>query len=76
MEMHFATVWESLADVIGDATAIVHGDTRRTWTEYDNRSARIAAAYVDAGLVPDSKVGLFLYNGNEYLEAQYAARST
>ena len=73
MEMHFATVWESLADVIGDATAIVHGDTRRTWTEYDNRSARIAAAYVDAGLVPDSKVGLFLYNGNEYLEAQYAA---
>ena len=73
MEMHFATVWESLADVIGDATAIVHGDTRRTWTEYDNRSARIAAAYVDAGLVPDSKVGLFLYNSNEYLEAQYAA---
>ncbi len=73
MEMHFATVWESLADVVGDATAIVHGDTRRTWTQYDNRSARIAAAYVDAGLVPDSKVGLFLYNCNEYLEAQYAA---
>ena len=73
MEMHFATVWESLADVVGDATAIVHGDTRRTWTEYDNRSARVAAAYVDAGLVPDSKVGLFLYNSNEYLEAQYAA---
>ena len=73
MAMHFATVWESLADVVGDATAIVHGDTRRTWTEYDNRSARVAAAYVDAGLVPDSKVGLFLYNSNEYLEAQYAA---
>ena len=73
MDMHFATVWESLADVVGDATAIVHGDTRRTWTQYDNRSARIAAAYVDAGLVPDSKVGLFLYNCNEYLEAQYAA---
>jgi fatty-acyl-CoA synthase len=73
MEMHFATVWESIADVIGDATAIVHGDTRRTWTQYDNRSARIAAAYVDAGLVPDSKIGLYLYNSNEYLEAQYAA---
>ncbi len=71
MEMHFATVWESIADEIGDATAIVHGTIRRTWTQYDNRSARLAAAYVDAGLQPDSKIGLFLYNCNEYLEAQF-----
>ena len=69
--MHFATVWESIADEIGDATAIVHGTIRRTWTQYDNRSARLAAAYVDAGLQPDSKIGLFLYNCNEYLEAQF-----
>ena len=26
-----------------------------------------------AGLGPDSKIGLYLYNGNEYLEAQYGA---
>jgi fatty-acyl-CoA synthase len=71
MEMHFATVWESIADQIGDATAVVHGSTRRTWTQYDDRSARLAAAYVDAGLGPDSKIGLFLYNCNEYLEAQF-----
>ena len=69
--MHFATVWESFADTIGDATALVHGSTRRTWSEYDDRAARIAAAYAEAGLQPDSKVGLLMYNGNEYLEAQF-----
>ena len=31
------------------------------------------ARYVAAGLGHDSKVGLYLYNCNEYLEAQYAA---
>jgi len=71
--MHFATLWESLADVIGDAPAITHGDTTRTWAEYDERSARLAAAFVAAGLGPGSKVALYLYNGNEYLEAQYGA---
>ena len=71
--MHFATVWESIADVIGDETALVHGENRRTWTEFDQRSARMAAAYVAAGLGHDSKVGLYLYNGNEYVEAHNGA---
>ena len=73
MEMHFATIWESIADHIGDATALVHGSTRRTWSEFDERSGRVATAFTDAGLGPDSKIGLYLYNGNEYLEAQFAA---
>ncbi len=73
MELHFATVWEAITDQIGDTTALVHGDVRRTWSEFDERSARLAAAFVAAGLGPDSKIGLYLYNGNEYLEAQYAA---
>ena len=72
MEMHFATVWESIADAMPDRTALVHGRTRRTWHEFDDRSARLAAAFAAAGLGHDSKIGLYLYNGNEYLEAQYA----
>ena len=71
MEMHFATVWESIADQLGDRMALVHGRIRRTWSEYDERAARLATAFVSAGLSPDSKIGLYLYNGNEYLEAQY-----
>jgi fatty-acyl-CoA synthase len=73
MEFHFATVWESIADVIGDNTAVAHGDRRFTWTQYDERAARAAAAYTAAGLGPDSKIGLYLYNGNEYLEAHFGA---
>lgn len=73
MEMHLATVWESIADVIPDAPAVTRGDTTRTWSEYDDRAGRLAAALDDAGLHAGSKVGLFLYNGNEYMEAQFAA---
>ena len=73
MEMHFATVWESITDVIPDAPAISHADVTRTWSEFDERAARIAAALAAAGLAPNSKVALYLYNSNEYLEAQYGA---
>ena len=73
METHYATIWESIADEIPDEVALVHGLTRRSWAEYDGRAARLAAAYTAAGLGHDSKVALFLYNGNEYLEAQYGA---
>ena len=73
MEFHFATIWESIADALPDHTAVVHGARRFTWREYDERAARMAAAYTAAGLGPDAKIGLYLYNGNEYLEAHYGA---
>ncbi len=73
MEMHFATVWESIADAIPDQVAITHGDDSRTWAEFDDRSARVAQAFTDAGLGPDSKIALYMYNCNEYMEAHYAA---
>jgi len=72
MEKQFATIWESIADSIGDSPAVSQGTVTRTWTEYEQRAARIASALVDAGLQPQSKVGLYLYNSNEYLEAQFA----
>ncbi|MGB0113735.1 MAG: AMP-binding protein [Ilumatobacteraceae bacterium] len=76
MEMHFATVWESIADAIPDAPAITHGDTTRTWSEYDHRAARIAGALDAAGLGPDAKTALYMYNSNEYQEAQYGVFKT
>ncbi len=71
MEMHFATVWESIADAIPDRPAITQADTTRTWAEFDDRGARFAQALTAAGLGPDSKVGLYMYNCNEYMEAHY-----
>lgn len=71
--MHYATLWESIADVIGEEPALAHGDLERSWGDFDDRAARLAAAYTAAGLKPDSKVGLYMYNCPEYLEAQYGA---
>lgn len=73
MEMHFATVWESIADVALDAPAATNGEHTLTWSTYDDQAARLASAYTAAGLGPDSKVALYMYNGNEYLVAQYGA---
>jgi 3-oxocholest-4-en-26-oate---CoA ligase len=71
MEMHFATVWESIADAIPDLPAVTHGTTTRSWADYEERAARVAAALDAAGLGPDSKVALFMYNCNEFMESQF-----
>lgn len=73
MKTHFATLWEAIADVNGDRDAVVCGDDRRSWSQYERRAAQLASALTAAGLQPDSKLALYLYNGNEYLESQFAA---
>ena len=71
MEMHFATVWESIADAIPDLPATTHGTVTRSWSEYDQRAARVAGALSAAGLEPGAKVSLFMYNSNEFMESQF-----
>jgi acyl-CoA synthetase (AMP-forming)/AMP-acid ligase II len=71
MDLQFASVWEAIADTVPDRTALICRDTHRSWAEYDDRAARIAALLDAHGLGADSKVGLYLHNGNEYLEAQF-----
>jgi fatty-acyl-CoA synthase len=73
MHVHFANVWGAIADEVGDRTALVHGDDRRTWRQYDDEAARLAHAFLELGLRPDAKVALYLYNGIEYVTSQYAA---
>ncbi len=72
MEMHFATVWESIADAVPAHPALIHGPLTRSWRDFDTRAARLATGLASAGITVGSKIGLFLYNGPEYLEAQYA----
>ena len=69
----YASIWESNADALPDAPAAAHGSEIHTWREFEDRSARIAAALDAHGVGHDDKVGLFLFNGFEYLEAQFAA---
>ncbi|MCB1644571.1 MAG: acyl-CoA synthetase [Pseudomonadales bacterium] len=71
MTMHFATVWEHIARAVPDQIAIAHGPVQRTWSDYEDRAARIATALTDAGLGHNSKVAILLHNSNEYLEVQF-----
>ncbi len=70
MEAHLATLFESIADAVPDRPALTHASTTRSWSEVDDRAARVAQALTAAGLAPSSKAALYLYNGPEYLEAQ------
>jgi 3-oxocholest-4-en-26-oate---CoA ligase len=73
METHYATIWEGLADVIPTAPALVQGEVRRSWSEFEDRAARLAGAFLEAGLTAGSKVGQFLYNSPEFMESYFAA---
>ena len=70
---NFASIWEGVADAVPDAVAAAHGLDSHSWREFEDRSARVAAAIDAAGIGHDDKVGLYLYNGFEYEEAQFAA---
>src|SRR3954470_11246978 len=71
VELHFATVWESIADAIPEQDAVIHGSTRLRWGEYDERAARLVSALTAAGLGPGSKVALYLYNSAAYAESHF-----
>jgi 3-oxocholest-4-en-26-oate---CoA ligase len=71
MDWNLATAFESVCDAIPDRVALIQGDRRVPWRSFDDRSARVAAAFTAAGLLPDSKVASYLYNCNEYIEALY-----
>ncbi|HJL96046.1 MAG TPA: acyl-CoA synthetase [SAR86 cluster bacterium] len=72
MEIQYASVWEKNSDVIPDKTALICGDNEVSWKDFDERAAKLASVLDENGLGDDSKVGLYLHNSNEYLEAQYA----
>ena len=72
MNLNFASIWENISSIIPDQTAIVCGDQKKTWAEYDDIAAKLASALTEYGLGAHSKAGLYLHNSNEYLEAQYA----
>ena len=72
MQWHFADVFESISARIPERTALVHGDRRRCWREFEDRSARLAAALAAAGLGPGAKVAIYGLNSNEFMEGHFA----
>ena len=71
MDIHFASVWERVADIVPERTALICGDKPTTWGQYDDRAARLAGLLQAHDIDVDANVGIYLHNSNEYVEAQY-----
>jgi acyl-CoA synthetase (AMP-forming)/AMP-acid ligase II len=71
MDFHFATAWERIAETVPDRPALICGGVTRSWREYEDRAARVAAVLAEHGIGADAKVGIYLHNSNEYLESQF-----
>jgi len=70
---NFADVWETVAEELPDAPALVHGSHTLSWREVDQRADNVGRWLLGAGVAAQDKVALYLYNCSEYLEATYAA---
>jgi acyl-CoA synthetase (AMP-forming)/AMP-acid ligase II len=74
MQFNLADLFESLVDSLpADRIALVSGNTRLTYRELDARANRLAHALQARGIGKGDHIGLYLYNGNEFIEAMLAA---
>ncbi len=80
LQLHFADLFEAVADAFGPQAALVHHGpgtdgtaVRVSWTDYDDAAARFASFLLSSGVGPGAKVGLLLHNGPQYLIAQFGA---
>ncbi len=73
MQENLATALEAVADLMGDRTAVVHADRSVSYTELDERAARLAAYLTQCGVGPETRVAIALYNGIEHVEIVFAA---
>ena len=69
----YGDVWDVVAEMRGEAPALVHGDRRTSWTAFRDRSAGLARSLVAGGAARGDRVAQYLYNCPEYLEVSYAA---
>lgn len=59
------------AEVYGDRTAIVYGDTRRNWRDTCERTRRLASALAQAGIQRGDTVAVLLPNIPQMIEAHF-----
>jgi 3-oxocholest-4-en-26-oate---CoA ligase len=71
--LHFATLWEAIADRIPAVPALTHGPRTTTWGAFEERAARLAGALRAHGVGPGRTVACYLFNCPEYFETFLAA---
>jgi 3-oxocholest-4-en-26-oate---CoA ligase len=70
---NWANLYEAIAGLDPSAEAIVQGDRRITWGQFDETASRLAGAFAHWQLPRNARIALYLYNGPEYLELAYGA---
>ena len=73
MEVHPATLWEAIADRVPSRLALIQGPVHRSWSQFEDRAARLAGGLLSQGVRQGSKVGQLLYNCPEFVESYFAA---
>jgi len=84
--MNLAQIHEAIAEAIPDRDCIVFRDRRLSWAQVTDRTRRLAQVFREHGLgchtereklenfeSGQSHVGLYMHNGNEYLEGMLGA---
>lgn len=73
MEFNLADLIEGVSDAVPDREALVCGERRLTFRDLDERSTRLANHLSTKGIGAGDHIGVYLYNGPEYMEASLAA---
>ncbi len=68
----FATIWETLADGLVNAPALVQGERVRSWAELDHRADAVASWLGSLAPAAQDRVAQYLHNSPEYLESVLA----
>ena len=86
MDYNLATIHEAISQAIGDREAIVFRDRRFTYADFTRRTRRLANLLIEHGFGCNTErdalddwrsgqdhLGIYLYNGNEFLEGMLGA---
>lgn len=73
MQFNLADLFEGVADAVPDREALVCGERRLTYAQMEERANRLAHHLLANGIGAGDHVGLYLYNGIEYMEGTLAA---
>ena len=72
MHFNFADLFEAIVDAVPQRAALVVGDQRRTFAQLEERANRLAHHLLGAGVRPGEHVGIYAYNGVEWVEGMVA----
>ena len=68
----FADLWEAVSASVPSRTALVCGEHRLSFSELDDRAARLASWLAERGVEPGTYIGVQMRNRVEHVEAMLA----